>query len=988
MVNPAALAAPGFWGQHSLHLSPRTHLSLTAPSYRLKTLSGTALTGPDGTEVRAPLTQPRRLALLAYLAIERPGSFHRRDQLLALFWPELDAGRARAALSQAVYVLRQALGEATLPSRGTEELGVDPARLWCDAAECDRLLRAGERERALDLYAGDLLPGFHLDEAPEFDRWLEATRDDLRQRAAQAAMSLTAAAESTGDVRAGVRWARRALQLAPFDEPTLRQLLLASERAGDRSGALLAYQEFVDRLRSELDLEPSPATIGLVDRLRTRPIPAQMESAAPPTSPIAVAEDVFPPAPARRTAPRFWQSLLVLAMLALALFIGFRWSRPTPVAIPASERVVVLPFVVRGDSGLEYLREGMVDLLSTRLDGLGSLRAIDPTAVLARTARAPVPGPALAAAFGATLYAEGSITVLGQALDLRMTLHDAGGVALATVAGRAADQDGLGPLVDSLAGALFATRLSTPGERLTREATQTTSSGAALRSYLDGERHYRNGEYSTAVEDFARSVTQDSLFALAWYRLSVAAGWVGASGGVVEHAMDRALALAHRLTPRDRRLLEAYSAWLGRAARASDAELRLRALTLDYPDDADAWYWLGEVLYHANPERGRPIAAAELPFQRAAALVPDGNDAAGHLLYLRAFSGDRSALDSALTDRLDRLPATAAHRAVFLLLERALNATDAEWRRTLDSLRSAPGGTLAIATMVTGRFEGTLARADDLARLLQASARPRSERIQGFTLSATIRLAGGRWGEAEAALRQLQQLDAAAAQEVRGYFAALPWLPLTADERRAVRQRVAEWPAATQVDPAESPGSGLTQSLLRQFYLGALSALAGDSAAATAALAGMPLRDTLSPADARVLQTTRAVLALTAGDATAALRALAPVPDTLPRSAIVNGFGFGHGYERWLRAEALEATGRPAEAIGWYQSFESWPMVDVVWLAPSLMQRGRLYEQAGQRDSARVAYGRALAVWSGSDARFGPAKETARARLAVLQDQR
>ncbi len=558
------LAAPGFWGQHSLHLSPRTHLPLTAASYRLKALSGTGLTGPDGAEVRAPLTQPRRLALLAYLAIERPGSFHRRDQLLALFWPELDAGRARAALSQAVYVLRQSLGEATLPSRGTEELGVDPVRLWCDAAECDRLLRAGEREQALDLYAGDLLPGFHLDEAPEFDRWLEATRDDLRQRAAQAAMSLTTAAEATGDVRAGVRWARRAVQLAPFDEPTQRQLLLACERAGDRSSALLAYQEFVDRLRTELDLEPSPATIGLADRLRTRPIPTVAESAAGPPSPVgvAVSEAAARSESGPVTEQGRWRSRLTFAILAVALLLGILWSRPTPVVIPASERVVVLPFVVRGDSGLEYLREGMVDLLSTRLDGLGSLRAIDPTAVLARTARAPVPGPALAAAFGATLYAEGSITVLGEALDLRMTLHDAGGAALATVAGRAADEDGLGPLVDSLAGALFATRLTTPGERLTREATQTTASGAALRAYLEGERHYRSGEYSAAVEDFARSTTQDSLFALAWYRLSVAAGWVGPPG-LVERAMDRAMTLAHRLTPRDRRLLEAYYAWLG-----------------------------------------------------------------------------------------------------------------------------------------------------------------------------------------------------------------------------------------------------------------------------------------------------------------------------------------------------------------------------------------------------------------------------------------
>ena len=44
--------------------------------------------------------------------------------------------------------------------------------------------------------------------------------------------------------------------------------------------------------------------------------------------------------------------------------------------------VVVLPFTVQGDENLAYLEEGMVDLLGTKLDGMGEIRSVDPNAVL------------------------------------------------------------------------------------------------------------------------------------------------------------------------------------------------------------------------------------------------------------------------------------------------------------------------------------------------------------------------------------------------------------------------------------------------------------------------------------------------------------------------------------------------------------------------------------------------------------------------------
>src|SRR5713101_7599654 len=106
----------------------------------LRMLGRLSLTSADGRDVRALLGQPRRLALLAYLAAARPQGFHRRDSLLALFSPELDQEHARAALRQALQVLRANLGAETVASRGDEEIGLDFAHISCDVAAFQRAI--------------------------------------------------------------------------------------------------------------------------------------------------------------------------------------------------------------------------------------------------------------------------------------------------------------------------------------------------------------------------------------------------------------------------------------------------------------------------------------------------------------------------------------------------------------------------------------------------------------------------------------------------------------------------------------------------------------------------------------------------------------------------------------------------------------------------------------------------------------------------------
>ena len=53
------------------------------------------------------------------------------------------------------------------------------------------------------------------------------------------------------------------LEIDPFREDALRQLMAVRYEAGDRSGALQTYEQFARRLREELGVEPMPETAAL-----------------------------------------------------------------------------------------------------------------------------------------------------------------------------------------------------------------------------------------------------------------------------------------------------------------------------------------------------------------------------------------------------------------------------------------------------------------------------------------------------------------------------------------------------------------------------------------------------------------------------------------------------------------------------------------------------------------------------------------------------
>jgi DNA-binding SARP family transcriptional activator/TolB-like protein len=414
----------------------------------LTLLGDVDLRSADDRVVGSVLSQPRRMALLVYLVLESAGGGLQRDRLLGVFWPEQGQDQARQSLRTALHFLRRSLGASVIQTQGAA-LTVEPGALWCDATAFTAAVASGDREEALRLYQGDLLPGFFLDDAPpEFERWLEDQRNELGRAAAAAAWSLAGREEAAGNAPGAGAWARRAARLFHGDEAAVRRSIELLGRIGDRTGALEAYQALAHRLREDFDAEPSPATEAAIALARGGDEMEGSPGGAPPaperTSAVASAavgwdgaEPVGDRPPVDRGGPPpRWGSVrragrsLYSAAVTVVLVIAFYslWglergdSAPTGPAVGPILEVEELRDFTADGSAVD-LAGALTLELTGRLSEAGAIRVVSLTG-----ARAPQ--PALAGQAG-TYVLRGSVMRSGDLVRVTTMLVDgASGVTM------------------------------------------------------------------------------------------------------------------------------------------------------------------------------------------------------------------------------------------------------------------------------------------------------------------------------------------------------------------------------------------------------------------------------------------------------------------------------------------------------------------------------------------------------------------------------
>lgn len=541
----------------------------------LRLLGGINLTGSSGEEILQLLSQPKRMAVLSYLALAGPGKYIRRDRLMALFWPESDLPHARNALNQVLHALRTELGEGVLRTRGKQELGLDPERFRCDVWFFKDANRERRYEEALAFYGGPLLPGFHLNGGGEFERWLEEEREILREAAAGSAWAVAHACIRRGSLVEAERTAQRALGLVGTDETPVRAFIAALADAGDRAAAIRFYEKFRSRLVEDLDLEPSASTVSVAEAIRNGDLAGGglanargrmgVDGGAFPGS--AYAEEdregaglglsladrlekegggIGPPSngpgggpdPPRPAAPWegrpgrrwwwWWPAGAVGAALVLAGLSGLR--SPPPVGPPPADRPFTVLADVEGTAASEE-REAVAFLIRTGLDVSHVVQTVPaPDVTRALSLMEHPEGAVLDASaaremgirLGVPTAVIPRLDHLGESYSLAIRVEDAAsGRLLAGARGRVTNVGKVVALADSL---ILEVRriLGESREILARREPLPqvlTPSLEALREFQLA-RLAGPGQARVAVTHLRRAVAADTAFAMAWQLLA------------------------------------------------------------------------------------------------------------------------------------------------------------------------------------------------------------------------------------------------------------------------------------------------------------------------------------------------------------------------------------------------------------------------------------------------------------------------------------
>jgi class 3 adenylate cyclase/tetratricopeptide (TPR) repeat protein len=661
--------------------------------------------------------------------------------------------------------------------------------------------------------------------------------------------------------------------------------------------------------------------------------------------------------------------LFGLAGLYVVIKDRGRSFAPSEAAAEAAPGIAVLPFTVQGKD-LDVYREGMVDLLSTNLDGAGGLRAIDSRTVLARWNEQVPEGQRadLATSLevgrraGARYVLLGSAVDLGSSVRLSAELYDVEGGERLGQGQAVGTPDSVLALVDQLSieilrAVLHGEEGDLPDVDLARA---TTSSLPALKAYLEGEVLFRRGDFEEAIPAYERAVEADSTFAMANWRLATAYGWAESiTSELGEGAIDRAVRHADRLPEHEAVLLRADWALLqGNLDGLEPLEREVRRR----PDDAEGWYMLGETYMHLGPAALIPLAKTEEAFARAVQLDPRFFPAYIHRVDYAMLTAD-SARAAALIDSIVHLTDPSARnndvgQAIYDLGFGDSLAKERAWR-----IMETNEENLVAIGLQDFRHPRFL---DVEVRLYDIAARGGS--ANAVVLGAWNELHRGR---PEAALQRVK---------TPGFPPGARVAILESAEIQGIPVPAAEMEEALVIDPRDLPSDDARG--VYYFFKGAWAAnqsREADRASARGALRDLAARARVEGDSATARFVDGAGLAL--DGLLAWKKGDLEVAEEFLEEARVEATGHGPRWSvndaiRWWLAEILVEQGKLHEAEPYYAS---------LWVHTRSYERlGDLYARSGDRDKAREAYEMFLTAWKDAEPEMAPVVARVRQALAGM----
>ena len=681
-----------------------------------------------------------------------------------------------------------------------------------------------------------------------------------------------------------------------------------------------------------------------------------------------------------------------LAALAIAGVVAMDRIRgaSAPAGLDA-DLVAVAPFDALGP-GLDVWREGFVDLLSRSLDGAGTLRTVSPTVVIRRWGSGrsdPASAAELGLATGAGLAVYGTLVASGKdSVRLSASVLDVpNGESIGEVQ-LIGDAQRMDALSDSLTVALLRELGRTRPIVAVRAAGLRATSLPALKAFLEGERHYRRGDWDSANAAYERTLTLDSTFVPALRHLALSLSWRLYEGSeLYKSYILRAAALNRGLPRRDSILLTADSNFVALHSGADSlaADVRrsivkrlfgtLADATRLYPDDPEAWHAMGEARMHLGH-----LARATMPqmleaFDRAIALDSSFGSPWVHAMELGPALQGVDAWDKYLGPYLAHVRVPPGRDSTLRLIDLLLHPGSGQKPRTDSLLRSAPASRLVDALFITYRLLDSGETAVRLSRELATRKPPnRADSLRWSQYIVTNLAYRGHVREAGLIIPRIRNL--VFVTDLTSELALLGAIPAaTADSI---------FDEGLERDPLWLPGSPPTGGGPSSIaYALPWWAARRDTAKLQRFAGRVESEDRSSLPHGRLewlqflTNAVPAYMALARGDTSAAIGHFVGLPRDLDTPDAL---------ERLTQGVVLARRGRDAEAL---------EVLDLAfpefWASPlrivAHLETARAAERLGQRERAMGDYQRVLEAWRHADPELQPHVDEARTALARLASE-
>ncbi len=218
----------------------------------------------------------KSLLLLAYLIVEQRR--FNRNQLSAIFWPDIELPAGLKYLRQAIYEIKQLIPISAI-SVDRQSVGIISSNdLLCDFWHLQDAFPCGHKKKSsqeidvllalLTDIKGTFLEGINVDDLEFFDNWLYTVRESTKRKICKLLNECITQSLLEHKTEQAHLLLEKWKVIDEFDEHIYEYLIDLHCLAGDSQRALSEFATYSTKLLQELDMQPGNDLLQKIDQIK------------------------------------------------------------------------------------------------------------------------------------------------------------------------------------------------------------------------------------------------------------------------------------------------------------------------------------------------------------------------------------------------------------------------------------------------------------------------------------------------------------------------------------------------------------------------------------------------------------------------------------------------------------------------------------------------------------------------------------------------